>query len=84
MISYFPFQDKITPNQKKRISNFKKPATHKMKKDLGCKNKYWCPINKTWYLATKSHWHCKECWNEFIDDQHEVILYNPKIHKEEE
>jgi hypothetical protein len=83
----FEFKEKFTENQKKRVNKhkfLKSPKVEVSKYGHHTKLKYWCEVKKDWYFASDRHTHCKLCWRQGIDDQHEVILFDPKIHKEEE
>lgn len=76
--------EKLNSAQKKSINNLSVVKKKVTRRDpyLGYhKNKYWCPEDKDTYLATDKHIHCKYCYRHGIDDRHDPILFDPKIHE---
>ena len=46
------------------------------------KLKYYCPIEQDTYLAQQDHIHCQLCFDKNRQiDRHEIVEYDPKIHK---
>ena len=84
MFEYHKFTVGATDRQKKMISTFHKPKRAKRTGTSFDKKKYWCPIKKDWYVKTSHHTHCVLCYDDLKDDLHEIVEYDPKIHKEED
>ena len=79
---YQNFKTEITPRQRQAINAYKFGKKKINNTQVYAKKKYWCPILHDWYQAMPHHFHCKLCWNDVKGDLHEVIEYNPEIHKE--
>lgn len=78
----------INEKQKKFINGYtmggEKRELERKQKTKSKKKTFYCPVWKDTYLATNSHIYCKLCSPSQPNPDnilHEVIEYNPKLHK---